>query len=67
VTARSKDASQIKFSRCLGDEKLQNRYLKKNNFPEVLGSRKMQNQKNFEKTKKKTKKQFSRGLGNGRG
>jgi hypothetical protein len=29
VTARSKDASQIKFSRCLGDEKLQNKYLKK--------------------------------------
>ena len=26
VTARSKDASQIKFSRCLGDEKLQNKY-----------------------------------------
>ena len=58
VTARSKDASQIKFSRCLGDEKLQNKYLKKNNFPEVLGSRKMQNQKNFEKTKKNKKNNF---------
>jgi hypothetical protein len=42
--------------------------LKKNNFPEVLGSRKMQNQKNFEKTKKNKKtKKNSRGLGNGRG
>ena len=56
MTARSKDASQIKFSRCLGDEKLQNKYFKKNKFPEVLGSRKMQNQKNFEKTKKTNKK-----------
>ena len=32
--------------------------IKKNNFPEVLGSRKMQNQKNFEKTKKKQKNNF---------
>ena len=38
---------------------------KKNNFPEVLESRKVQNQKNLEKTKKK--KQYSRSLGEGGG
>ena len=36
---------------------------KKNNFPEVLESRKVQNQKNLEKTKKNNKKKKQKGWG----
>jgi hypothetical protein len=70
VTARSKDASQIKFSRCLGDEKLQNKYLKKKTIFQkswVAERCKTKKLRENQKKQKKQKKQFSRGLGNGRG
>ena len=40
---------------------------KKNNFPEVLESRKVQNQKNLEKTKKNKKNNIPEVLGRGGG
>ena len=52
VAARSKDASQIKFSRCLGDEKLQNKYLKKTIFQKSWVAERCKTKKTSRKPKK---------------
>jgi len=57
VTARSKDASQIKFSRCLGDEKLQNKYFKKKNQKSWVAER-CKTKKTSRKPKKNKKNNF---------
>ena len=60
VTARSKDASQIKFSRCLGDEKLQNKYLKKTIFQKSWVAERCKTKKTSRKPKKNKKTIFQR-------
>ena len=58
MTARSKDASQIKFSRCLGDEKLQNNYFKKTIFQKSWVAERCKTKKTSRKPKKTKKNNF---------